>query len=611
LPEIKNPNQQGGGGDSRTMLAFTAIFILMFFGLQYFKPKTQETKPQPQPQSLPAAAASTSASESPVAPVATASAAPTGSANAVQASSESTTIVENELYRIQFSNRGAQVTSWILKKYKDSDGKPLDLVNKQAAAQFGYPLSLSTYDAGLNKQLSQALFQASAAGDVNAPATLSFTWSDGGVTAKKDFSFDSSYVIHAETSVTKNGAPVTALLAWPSGFGDQDTLPEYAKGRFDTLQGGKSNQVQVADEPDAGCWLPFHLFCSEKVKSGATIAGPFDWAGVSDLYFAAIFLPDSPEHASVVPLHHEVTIPRNLKKPDPNSTDRAPVLGAAVGVADGATSTRLYAGPKLIDVLKSVKATGADGKPSGPDIEPIVSFGWMKIISEPLFLVLHWMHEHIVANWGWSILLLTLLINLCMLPTRITMMKSALKMQRIQPQMEAIKARYRNYKATDPRRAEMNQEIFALQKKEGANMFGGCLPMLIQWPLLYGFYNMLSNVFELRQAHWLWLPDLASPDPLHILPIFFIVSMFLVQYLTPSPGVDPAQQRMMAFTMPAVFGFMTWSVASGLALYWACGNLVNIVQQTVMNRTRLGREMHEIAARRAAKRLGKPALGKR
>jgi YidC/Oxa1 family membrane protein insertase len=87
--------------------------------------------------------------------------------------------------------------------------------------------------------------------------------------------------------------------------------------------------------------------------------------------------------------------------------------------------------------------------------------------------------------------------------------------------------------------------------------------------------------------------------------------MFLVQYLTPSPGVDPAQQKMMAFTMPAVFGFMTWSVASGLALYWACGNLVNIAQQTVMNRTSMGREMHEIAARRAAKRLGKPAQGKR
>ncbi len=590
MPEIKNPNQQGGGQDSKTMLAFTAIFILMFVGLQYFKPKnTPEAKPQQQQQALsPQAPAvtppnvSSTATKSPAA------------ADAVQATAETPVVVENELYRIQFSNRGAQVTSWILKKYKDAEGKPLDLVNKQAATQFGYPLSLFTYDAGLRNKLSQALFVPSSTESINAPGSITFKWSDGSLTAQKTFKFDTSYVIHAETSVEQNGAPVTALLTWPSGFGDQDTLPQYAKGAFNSMQSGKSTSDAY-----------------KKVVGGATLNGPFDWVGVSDLYFAAIFLPDVPQQATTVQLHNEVTIPRNLKKPDPNVTDRAPVLGAAVGVISGPTATRLYAGPKLIDVLKSVKATGLDGKPSGPDIEPIVSFGWMKVISEPLFLILHWMHEHIVSNWGWSILLLTLLINVCMLPTRITMMKSALKMQRIQPQMEAIKARYKNYKTTDPRRADMNQEIFALQKKEGANMFGGCLPMLIQWPLLYGFYNMLSNVFELRQAHWLWLPDLASPDPLHILPIFFIVSMFLVQYLTPSPGVDPAQQRMMAFTMPAVFGFMTWSVASGLALYWACGNIVNIVQQTVMNRTSLGREMHDIAAKRAAKRLGKPAPGRR
>ncbi len=590
MPEIKNPNQQGGGQDSKTLLAFAAIFVLMFLGLQYFKPKTApEAKPPIQQQSV----VTPAQNSSPSAAFSTA-AAPAGHANAVQAETESPTIVENELYRIQFSNRGAHVTSWILKKYKDADGKPLDLVNKQAASQFGYPLSLFTYDTGLRDKLSQALFVPSATGDLSAPATLSFTWSDGGITARKTFSFDSSYVIHAETSVEQNGAPVTALLAWPSGFGDQDTLPQYAKATFNSMQYGKATSDAY-----------------KKVIGGATLNGPFDWVGVGDLYFAAIFLPDAPQQTTAVQLHNEVTIPRNLKKPDPNATDRAPVLGAAVGVVGGGTSTRLYAGPKLIDVLKSVKATGADGKPNGPDIEPIVSFGWMKLISEPLFLILQWMHEHIVSNWGWSILLLTLVINLAMLPTRITMMKSALKMQRIQPQMEAIKERYKKYKMNDPRRQDMNQEIFALQKKEGANMFGGCLPMLIQWPLLYGFYNMLSNVFELRQAHWLWLPDLASPDPLHILPVFFIVSMFLVQYLTPSPGVDPAQQRMMAFTMPAVFGFMTWSVASGLALYWACGNIVNIVQQTVMNRTRLGREMHDIAAKRAAKRLGKPAPSRR
>ena len=129
--------------------------------------------------------------------------------------------------------------------------------------------------------------------------------------------------------------------------------------------------------------------------------------------------------------------------------------------------------------------------------------------------------------------------------------------------------------------------------------------MLIQWPLLFAFYRMLSNVIELRQAHWLWVPDLSAPDPYHLLPILFVGSMFLVQYLTPSPGVDPQQQRMMAFTMPAVFGFMTWSIGAGLALYWAASNLLGIATQMGMNKTAMGREMREIALRRAQKKSGK------
>src|SRR5271163_3138080 len=268
------------------MLAFTAIFIVMFFGLQYFKPKTApETKPQQQQQQRQASTAAADSSSAAAASAPAASApgragsakAKAVQANAVQAAAESPTIVENELYRIQFSNRGAQVTSWILKKYKDADGQPLDLVNKQAAAQFGYPLSLFTYDAGLREKLSQALFVPSATGDVIAPSTLTFTWSDGGVTARKTFTFDTSYVIHAETSVEQNGAPVTALLSWPSGFGDQDTLPQYAKSTFNSMGSGKSTSDAY-----------------KKVVGGATPPGPFDWVGVSDLYFAAIFLPDSP-----------------------------------------------------------------------------------------------------------------------------------------------------------------------------------------------------------------------------------------------------------------------------------------------------------------------------
>ncbi|MGH9585109.1 MAG: membrane protein insertase YidC, partial [Bryobacteraceae bacterium] len=156
----------------------------------------------------------------------------------------------------------------------------------------------------------------------------------------------------------------------------------------------------------------------------------------------------------------------------------------------------------------------------------------------------------------------------------------------------------------DPRKQEMQKEMFALQKSEGVNMFGGCLPMLISYPLLYAFYEVLENVIELRHAPWLWMHDLSAPDPLYILPIMVIVSMFLMQYITPSPGMDASQQKMMAFVMPAVFGFMMLHYGAGLSLYWAGSNFVSIGQQVVINRTKLGREMTELALKRAAKKKG-------
>jgi len=534
----------------------------------------------------PAEVASQSAPKAAVAPAAAVTAGPVSAkaaADAVVAAGESTTVVENELYRITFSNRGGQAVSWILKKYKDDDGKPLDLVNQKAAAKLGFPLSLWTYDADLRSRLAQALYVPSATGTLNAPATLTFTYFNGGLEVKKVFTFDSTYVLHVELTASQNGSPVTALVSWPGGFGDQETLPDYAQSQFDTMQGGKDDRQ-----------------AAKKVVGGGTLPGPFEWAGVSDLYFAAIFLPDAPPQTLLVGLHDAIDIPRHGKT---DQTDSASVLGAAMGSTSGHTSLRLFAGPKVLDVLGSVRAT-ANGGQAGPNLEAVVNFGYMGIIAKPLFLALRWIHEHIVSNWGWAILVLTLVINVAMLPTRIQMMKSALKMQRIQPEMNAIKEKFKKYKTTDPRRADMNKEMFDLQKREGVNMFGGCLPMLVQWPLLFAFYRMLLNTIELRQAPWMWLHNLAAPDPLHILPIFFIVTMFLVQYLTPSPGMDPAQQKMMAFTMPVFFGFMTWNLSSGLALYWAFGNVINVIQQAVMNRTGMGKQMRDIAAKRAAKKGG-------
>ncbi len=595
MAEFKNPGQQGGQ-DNKSLLVMMLVMVIVFFGLQFYnKKKNPQTQlPSATTQSAPAAAGSTPspavAASSVATPGATASAATAAALPVVQGTAEATTVVENELYRIEFTNRGAQVVNWQLKRFKDSDGKPLNLVHTQAAQVVGYPLSLYTYDAALTDSLKKALYVPSASGVLAAPASLTFTYSDGATQVKKTFSFDETYVLKADVQVTRNGAPVRALISWPGGFGDQDNANAYNGAQLDTMREAKVDHI-----------------APKKVAGGDTINGPIDWAGVSDMYFAAIFLPDSPSTATVATLHSQLDVAKTIRNTGIGSgvpskgAMMVPILGAALGDVSGHTITRIYAGPKAVSVLKAVHAAT-----DGITLEPLLDFGFFGFFGKYLFLSLQFIHAHIAPNWGWSIVILTILINLLILPLRVKTMQSGLKMQRIQPQMDAIKEKYKKFKVTDPKRNEMNAEIVQLQKDNGVNMFGGCIPTLIQLPLLFAFFGMLPKVVELRQAHWFWLPDLTAADPYHILPIVMVISQFLVQFYTPSPGVDPQQQKMMAFMMPAFSGYMTWNYASGLALYWSVGNLIGIIQQAVMNRTSLGREMREIAAKRARRKAGSP-----
>lgn len=599
MPEFTNPNQQGGlggslsgGQDNRSLLTMMLVMVAVFFGLQFYRshhnPQTaspnQPTQNQQATEQHPQTAAG-------VAPPSAQSLAAANLAPSVAAPAETTTIVENELYRITFSNKGAEVTSWVLKRQKDADGRPLDLVHGQAAEKFGYPLSLYTYDPALTAGLANALYVPSATGQLTAPATLTFEFSSGGLDVKKTFTFDETYVLQADVTATRNGAPIQALLSWPGGFGDQENAQLYASAQVDMSSSGKEQ----------------HL-AAKKVSGGGTLPGPFDWAGVSDMYFAAIFLPNNPATATVVGLHHELDVAKTIRRTGFGSGSPAkgainvPILGAALGDTTGHTVTRIFVGPKAVDVLKNIHA--ADPSVT---LQPLLDFGFFGPIGKYLFLSLQWIHAHIASNWGWAIILLTIAINFVLLPLRVKTMQSGLKMQRIQPQMDAIKARYKDLKVTDPKRNEMNAEIMQLQKDNGVNMFGGCIPTLIQLPLLFAFFSMLPKVVELRHAHWLWLPDLTVHDPYYILPVIMVLSQFLVQYYTPSPGVDPQQQKMMAFMMPLVSGYMTLTYASGLALYWSVGNLIGIAQQMVMNRTGLGREMREIAAKRARNKAGRAA----
>jgi YidC/Oxa1 family membrane protein insertase len=573
--------------DSRSLIGFFIAFVVVMVAFEWFAPKKPPALPEhPQQQTQAGGAPAVPSGASGAAgPGITAKApvqAPVPVENTIEAAGPETTVVENELYRITFSNRGGDATSWVLKKYTDESGKPLDLVNQAAAAKFGDPMSLYSSDAGLRDKLNSALYVPSATGTLQAPGTLSFKYSAGGLTVTKTYHFESGYAIQADVSVTQNGAPATVLLAWPAGFGDQSTSPQYATGSFDDSINGKTDET-----------------VAKKVGNGATIEGPVDYAGPADLYFAAIFIPQNPSDTSVVTLNNELEIPKNPQHPVKGETDKVPVVGAAVGQSGGVLHTGIFVGPKVTSLLATIHTA------NGGNLADVVSYGWWTWIAKPMLLVLRFFVNHGVPNWGWSILILTFILTIAMLPTRFMMMKTSLKMQRLQPQIDSIKAKYAKYKATDPRRQEMNKEIFDLQRANGVSMVGGCLPMLLQYPLLIGFYEMLQRAIELRHAHWLWLHDLSAPDPTHILPIFVIVSLFLTQLFTPSPGMDQRQQRMMAFMMPVFFGFIMWHLASGVSLYYSGSNLIGVAQQLIINRTSMGREMRAIAAKRAAKKAGK------
>jgi YidC/Oxa1 family membrane protein insertase len=235
----------------------------------------------------------------------------------------------------------------------------------------------------------------------------------------------------------------------------------------------------------------------------------------------------------------------------------------------------------------------------GKSIEPTSNFGWLTFIARPLYLALRFLHEHGIGNWGWAIIVFTVIFNILTFWPRMRSMKSSLKIMRVQPKVDALKKSYAHLKINDPKRAEMNAEMMALYKAEGTNMFGGCLPLLLQMPLLFAYMSVLRNASELHQAHWLWLADLSLPDPLHILPLLIIGSMSLTQCITPAPAMTSSQRWMLAILMPAVMGFSLWRYASGLSLYWVTGNLINLLIQLEINRSKIGKETHALAAKRA------------
>jgi YidC/Oxa1 family membrane protein insertase len=552
----------------RFMLASLLCVLVILGWTAWFGPKPPVNAPKTNTPgtTVPTPSADSGAqnpsAQTPQTPATVSAAAPV---SATTDSQERTIVVENELYRVEFSNRGAVVKSWQLKKYKDDSKpqKPLDVVHAQAAQYAGgWPFSLSMNDAQMEKTANSGLYKVSSdAASLTAPAELTFTWSDGHLEISKTFHFDHSYVVSVDTASKYNGTPVLAGLAWRGGFGDLTVTNPAPVETVDTFysENGKIKTFAYKKLEGSDKW-------------DTTWEGGKAFAGIEDRYFTAAFLP--PLDSISTPLET-----RYWKTFHPIQVDGQEKAEAVPEVAAASAAQpmvlRAYVGPKDYDDLKAMK----------PPLNGLVQFGWLEFIADPLFHGLKWLHKYI-PNWGWDIVVLTLVINMLLFPLRISSYKTSLKMQRVGPEIKQIQERYKKYKMNDPRKAEMNKEVMAVYSREGINPVGGCLPMMLQMPIWFGLNTALRYAIELRHANWLWVRDLASKDPYYILPVVVGLATYLVSKMTPMTSTDPQQAQMMKI-MPITFSamFIFFPFSSGLALYILTSSAVGILQQWYLNRT--------------------------
>lgn len=544
----------------RLLIAF-ALIGLVLVGTQYLMPQAQTPtgarkggEATASKAAAPAAAA-TAATGPATAGGGAATSKPGGAtpaaakpAGAVTAEREETIVVETELYRITFANRGGVARSWILKKFKDSAGKPLELVNPASAGKVVFPLAIRFHEGQSAEALNSALYRMTVAPD---QLKVTFEFAQGEWSARKTIAFErNSYLSRVTSEVRNSGTPKPHLLYWRGGFGDASVI------------GAAASQMSVRYDMSAG-FLPL---AAGEVGTPQAHRGRFTFAGINDAFFAAVALPDTGKDFEIHSMADQLEHPQDKK------------LEANVGVAVGGSALnefQFFVGPKDTRLLSSIS----------PRLEQLVDYGYFGLLAKPLFLALRWLNDNAVHNYGWAIIVATIIINFLLLPLKISSLKSMRQMSVLQPQIAAINDKYKGLSMTDPKAQLKNQEVMDLYKKHGVNPMGGCVPMGLQIPFFIAFYKVLSSAIELRGAEWLWVSDLSRPETLalRILPIAMIASQFVMQKMTPATSTDPAQQKMMLM-MPAFLGFMFYGVSAGLVLYWLTGNLVGIAQQWFFNR---------------------------
>ena len=456
---------------------------------------------------------------------------------------------------VAFSNRGARLVSWQLKRYRDAKGRPEEMVQNIPGGPRA--LDIETGDPDVDPRLREALFQPSAEVVTLAStgeSELRFQWAEGEVEATKTLRFLApGYLVRVAVEVKKGGRPLPAKVIWGPGLGNPTAAEMEVQG-YHAPQGvfdGARGVERLVPEKIG----PQHVVTDVR------------WAGVESTHFAALWVPPT------VPGTVEL---RAIELPAGEDGQKKLGVGAAVPLAGPGETALLLVGPKDHNLLSRLDHDLAAVVPVGEWIGPIVI---------PLMALLRWVHGW-VRNYGWSIVVLTVLINVIMAPLRHYSIANGIKMAKLSPEMRVIQERYRKVPALDPKRQEMQQEIAALYERHGMSMstqmLVGCLPLLLTMPFLIAFYRVLQVAIELRGASFLWIPDLSQRDPLFITPVLMGISMFVMQRMTPT-AMDPAQQRIMMI-MPVVLVVMFHAAPAGLNLYWLSSNLCSIVQQAVTMR---------------------------
>jgi len=485
--------------------------------------------------------ATTSAPPTPAAQPAASIAAPVVSN--VSATSQQLTRVETHDFIAVFSNRGAEMVSFQLKRYRARSGGNVELVKARPADRTDFPFSIVAANRQVADQLNGALWAVNESRE--GPNTIiDYRYAANGVSATKTFRVGPEYLFHFAMALNP-AAPYRIQI----GPGIRTLDAEEGQSQL-TITGDA-----VVQRDDS-----LKLIKREKAETVAIYPGDTQFIGVEDNYFLSVLKPEKANGAVLNRI--EVVGTKNEK--------RRELYAAVNATADGVVTGSAFFGPKETGVVDRY------------GLERTLQFGTFGVIARFFLVALKWINTW-THNWGFAIVVLTIMIKIVLYPLQHKSIVSMRKMQKLQPKVEAIKSRYKKAKSDPEQRQKMNMDVMKLYQTEGVNPMGGCLPMLLQLPIFWGFYGLLSRAIELRGAPFvLWIHDLSTKDPYYITPILMTVTMFIQQTLTPTT-VDPAQKRMFMI-MPLLFGFFFKELPSGLVVYWLVQNILSIIQQLIMNK---------------------------